>query len=56
MDEPPPTNCTICDEPNCNDWMYRCGLVPKEQAICGKCKRKIEEKINENLKGIIIKK
>lgn len=37
----PPTDCKVCGKPNCNDWMYKAGLVAAEQAICGECKQNI---------------
>lgn len=33
-----PTTCKSCGAPDCDDWMYRQGLIPADQAICGKCK------------------
>lgn len=43
--KPPKTDCMMCGEHDCDDWMYMAGLVPAEQAICGKCKVKFGEKI-----------
>ena len=49
MKKPPPTDCKVCGEPNCNDWMYKVGLVKAENAICGKCKQRIGKEILEKM-------
>jgi hypothetical protein len=41
----PPTPCVVCERPDCDDWMYRTGMVPAEQAICEACKVELGRKI-----------
>lgn len=49
MKEVEPTNCSVCKEPNCNDWMYHSNLVDADNAICGKCKMDLGEKIRDRM-------
>lgn len=49
MSNRPSTACKMCGEPECDDWMYHCDLVPAEQAICGKCKVDFGKRVAESM-------
>lgn len=52
MKKLPPTPCTLCNNPDCDDWMYHAGLIPANKAICGECKIKIGKEVMKDLANL----